>query len=73
MPEDGLETLKSFDAIFFGSVGAPDVLTILPYGGYVCLSVRALINMRMCAQPVFTGYYRAIAKRAWRSGLGDCA
>ncbi|MGB0795170.1 MAG: tartrate dehydrogenase [Candidatus Puniceispirillaceae bacterium] len=25
MPEDGLETLKSFDAIFFGSVGAPDV------------------------------------------------
>ena len=25
MPKDGLETLKSFDAIFFGSVGAPDV------------------------------------------------
>ncbi len=25
MPEDGLETLKSFDAIFFGVVGAPDV------------------------------------------------
>ena len=25
MPEDGLETLKSFDAIFFGAVGAPDV------------------------------------------------
>ncbi|MEO1703194.1 MAG: tartrate dehydrogenase [Pseudomonadota bacterium] len=25
MPEDGLETLKPFDAIFFGAVGAPDV------------------------------------------------
>ena len=25
MPEDGTETLKSFDAIYFGAVGAPDV------------------------------------------------
>ena len=25
MPEDGLEALKSHDAIFFGAVGAPDV------------------------------------------------
>jgi len=25
MPEDGLETLKRFDSIFFGAVGAPDV------------------------------------------------
>lgn len=25
MPEDGTETLKAFDAIFFGAVGAPDV------------------------------------------------
>lgn len=25
MPEDGLEQLKGFDAIFFGAVGAPDV------------------------------------------------
>ncbi|WP_137134041.1 tartrate dehydrogenase [Rhizobium sp. FKY42] len=25
MPADGLETLKGFDAIFFGAVGAPDV------------------------------------------------
>ena len=25
MPEDGLQTLKKFDAIFFGAVGAPDV------------------------------------------------
>ena len=25
MPEDGLEQLKSFDAIYFGAVGAPDV------------------------------------------------
>lgn len=25
MPSDGLETLKAFDAIFFGAVGAPDV------------------------------------------------
>jgi tartrate dehydrogenase/decarboxylase/D-malate dehydrogenase len=25
MPEDGLETLKAFDAIYFGAVGAPDI------------------------------------------------
>lgn len=25
MPDDGLETLKAFDAIYFGAVGAPDV------------------------------------------------
>ena len=25
MPADGLDTLKGFDAIFFGAVGAPDV------------------------------------------------
>ncbi|WP_158781081.1 tartrate dehydrogenase [Pantoea sp. BAV 3049] len=25
MPEDGLQTLKKFDAIYFGAVGAPDV------------------------------------------------
>lgn len=25
MPEDGLETLKKYDAIYFGAVGAPDV------------------------------------------------
>lgn len=25
MPEDGLQTLKAFDAIYFGAVGAPDV------------------------------------------------
>ncbi|KTR97479.1 tartrate dehydrogenase [Pantoea dispersa] len=25
MPEDGLQTLKQFDAIYFGAVGAPDV------------------------------------------------
>ena len=25
MPEDGLDSLKSYDAIFFGAVGAPDV------------------------------------------------
>lgn len=25
MPEDGLNTLKTFDAIYFGAVGAPDV------------------------------------------------
>ena len=25
MPEDGLETLKPFHAIYFGAVGAPDV------------------------------------------------
>ena len=30
MPEDGLEQLKSYDAIYFGSVGLPDVDDTLP-------------------------------------------
>ena len=47
MPEDGLATLKGFDAIYFGAVGAPDVPDHIRSGGCACQSVRALINMRM--------------------------
>lgn len=31
MPDDGLETLKDFDAIFFGAVGLPEVDDRLPF------------------------------------------
>lgn len=34
MPDDGLETLKAFDAIFFGAVGLPDVDDRLPFKDY---------------------------------------
>jgi tartrate dehydrogenase/decarboxylase/D-malate dehydrogenase len=31
MPEDGLETLRAFDAVFFGAVGLPEVDDRLPF------------------------------------------
>ena len=34
MPDDALETLKKFDAIFFGAVGLPDVDDTLPAKDY---------------------------------------
>ena len=34
MPENGLEILKQFDAIFFGAVGLPDVDDRLPFKDY---------------------------------------
>lgn len=53
MPEDGLEQLKSFDAIYFGAVGAPDVADHITLWGCVCQSVRALTSMPTFAQLKF--------------------
>ena len=62
MPEDGLETLKSFDAIFFGSVGAPDVPDHITLWG-LRLPICQVLTICECApNPNSTGYYRAIAQ-----------
>ncbi|MEM6318705.1 MAG: tartrate dehydrogenase [Bacteroidota bacterium] len=49
MPDDGLETLKDFDAIFFGAVGLPDVDDRLPFKDYtnkVRTAFKQYVNYR---------------------------
>lgn len=49
MPDDGLETLKKFDAIFFGGIGLPDVDDSLPAREYtfkVRNNFRQYVNYR---------------------------
>ena len=49
MPEDGTETLKAFDAIFFGAVGAPDVPDHLTLWGLrlpICQGFDQYANVR---------------------------
>lgn len=51
MPEDGLEQLKAFDAIFFGSVGLPEVDDTLPAKDYT-FKVRTAFNQYANYRPV---------------------
>ncbi|MEM1326514.1 MAG: isocitrate/isopropylmalate family dehydrogenase [Bacteroidota bacterium] len=51
MPEDGLEMLKQFDAIFFGAVGLPEVDDRLPFKLYTYL-VRKQLNQYVNYRPV---------------------
>jgi tartrate dehydrogenase/decarboxylase/D-malate dehydrogenase len=49
MPEDGLETLKKFDAILFGAVGAPDVPDHITLWGLrlnICQNFDQYANVR---------------------------
>ena len=49
MPEDGAEQLKAFDAIFFGSVGAPDVADHITLWGLrlaICQPLDQYANVR---------------------------
>ncbi|MEO0829972.1 MAG: tartrate dehydrogenase [Pseudomonadota bacterium] len=49
MPDDGVETLKAFDAIFFGAVGAPDVADHLTLWGLrlpICQGLDQYANVR---------------------------
>lgn len=49
MPEGGLETLKDFDAIFFGAVGLPEVDDRLPFRDYtnkVRTAFKQYVNYR---------------------------
>jgi tartrate dehydrogenase/decarboxylase/D-malate dehydrogenase len=49
MPEDGTETLKGYDAIFFGAVGAPDVPDHLTLWGLrlpICQGFDQYANVR---------------------------
>jgi tartrate dehydrogenase/decarboxylase/D-malate dehydrogenase len=49
MPDDGLDTLKPFDAIFFGAVGAPDVPDHVSLWGLrlrICQNFDQFANVR---------------------------
>jgi len=49
MPADGVETLKAFDAIYFGAVGAPDVLDHITLWGLrlaICQPLDQYANVR---------------------------
>ncbi len=53
LPEDGLETLKNYDAIYFGSVGLPEVDDTLPAKDYT-FKVRTNFDQYVNYRPVRT-------------------
>ena len=53
LPNDGLETLKEFDAVYFGSVGLPAVDDTLPAKDYT-FKVRTSFNQYVNYRPVRT-------------------
>ena len=75
MPEDGLEQLKAFDAIFFGAVGAPDVPDHITLWGLrlpICQGFDQYANVRPTRiLPGITSPLRR--RRPRRSRLGDRA
>ena len=50
MPADGLDTLRTFDAIYFGAVGAPDLPDDIRCGDCGSRSVRASTSTPMCGR-----------------------
>jgi tartrate dehydrogenase/decarboxylase/D-malate dehydrogenase len=51
MPEDGLEVLKKFDAIYFGAVGAPDVPDHVTLWGLRLPICQGFDHTPMCGRP----------------------
>ncbi|MEO1011920.1 MAG: isocitrate/isopropylmalate family dehydrogenase [Bacteroidota bacterium] len=51
MPKDGIETLKQFDAIYFGAVGLPEVDDTLPAKDYT-FKVRTQLKQYVNYRPV---------------------
>ena len=71
MPEDGLEQLKSFDAIYFGAVGAPDVPDHITLWGLRLPICQGLTNMPMSARPrSFPASRRLCGVSRWATSTG---
>ncbi|KAI1213738.1 tartrate dehydrogenase [Annulohypoxylon truncatum] len=51
MPEDGLETLKEYDAILFGAVGSPDVPDHISLWGLI-LPIRKRLDQYVNVRPI---------------------
>ena len=75
MPADGLTTLKAFDAIYFGAVGAPDLPDHITLWGLrlpICQGFDQYANVRADQDPA--RHHFALAQcRAGGSRLGDRA
>ena len=54
MPENGREQLLSFDAIYFGAVGAPDVPDHITLWDYGSRFASPSTNMPTCVRPGFS-------------------
>ena len=52
MPEDGLETLESYDAILFGAVGDPDIPDHITLHGLL-LPMRRGFDQGICVRPAY--------------------
>ena len=52
MPEDGLETLKGFDAILFGAVGDPEIPDHITLHGLL-LPMRRGFDQGICVRPAY--------------------
>ena len=52
MPEDGLDTLRSFDSIFFGAVGHPDIQDHVTLNGLL-LPMRRGFDQYVCQRPSY--------------------
>jgi len=50
MPEDGMETLKGFDSIYFGAVGHPDIQDHVTLNGLL-LPMRRGFDQYVCQRP----------------------
>lgn len=67
MPEDGLEQLKAFDAIYFGAVGAPDVPDHITLWGCACRSARASTSMPTSVRPKSCRVFSPRCARRYRA------
>jgi tartrate dehydrogenase/decarboxylase/D-malate dehydrogenase len=50
MPDDGVETLRDYDAIFLGAVGAPDIQDHITLNGLL-LPIRRTFDQFVCERP----------------------
>ena len=60
IPENGLDQLRPFDAIYFGAVGAPDVPDHIPFGASGFRSASLSTNTQTYARH---GFFRALKAR----------
>jgi len=68
MPPDGLEKLKSFDAIYFGAVGDPRIKDHISLHGLI-LALRKGLDQYVCERPCYL--YEGITSPLARKKAGD--
>ena len=73
MPQNGLELLRPFSAIYFGAVGSPDIPDHITLWGLrlaICQGFDQYVNLRPTR--ILAGLVLTSARlQTWRSRLGD--